>query len=869
MGTLSPMMVQYFQIKEQHKDHVLFFRLGDFYEMFFEDALNISKELELTLTARDCGMQERAPMCGVPFHSVETYIAKLIQKGYKVAICEQVEAASSAVKGIVKREVVRVITPGTLVETDLLDESRNNYIACIYCGDAHSGIVFADVSTGDIQATQITSNLETKLIHEISRFSPKEIICNANLLEHKQVLNFIKSNNKCLFDKVENTVFEQNIANDTVQKQFGLLINELNLTDKADIVCALGGLIDYLSKTQFQGLERLNRLHVYNHEQFINLGISTKRNLELTETMLTKEKKGSLLWVIDKTKTPMGKRLIRSYLEKPLLNSVIIEKRLNSVEELYRDPILLDGILVALNGIYDIERIMTKIVYGNVNPKEILSLCGAIEKFPVIKKALYGVKSIYLNEIEKELDEMQDIQTLIQKAICDDAPISVKDGAVIKENFNEQLDEYRNLVTNTKTFLAEIERREKENTGIKTLKIGYNRIFGYYIEVTRMNSDLVPPSYIRKQTLANCERYITEELKLLEEKILTASHEILELETTIFQSIRKQIAVQLHRIQSSASAVAKLDVFASFANIAVRYQYSKPIITNSHTISIKEGRHPVVEQLLNDSPFITNDVLLDCDENQIAMITGPNMAGKSTYMRQVALCVLMAQIGCFVPALEATIGIVDGIYTRVGASDDLASGQSTFMVEMTEVSEILKSSTANSLLILDEIGRGTSTFDGMSIARAVVEYIADKKKNGAKTLFATHYHELTEMENDSECVKNYNIAVKKRGDGITFLRKIVRGGADDSYGIEVSELAGIPDSIIKRAYEILEKLESGSAVLPKKTISNIPQEVDYQTTLTVKTVKSPIELQIENLDVNILTPIEALNKLYELKRMCK
>lgn len=869
MGTLSPMMVQYFQIKEQHKDHVLFFRLGDFYEMFFEDALNISKELELTLTARDCGMQERAPMCGVPFHSVETYIAKLIRKGYKVAICEQVEAASSAVKGIVKREVVRVITPGTLVETNLLDESRNNYIACIYCGDTHSGIVFADVSTGDIQATQITSNLETKLIHEISRFSPKEIICNANLLEHKQVLNFIKSNNKCLFDKVENTVFEQNIANDTVQKQFGLLINELNLTDKADIVCALGGLIDYLSKTQFQGLERLNRLHVYNHEQFINLGISTKRNLELTETMLTKEKKGSLLWVIDKTKTPMGKRLIRSYLEKPLLNSVIIEKRLNSVEELYRDPILLDGILVALNGIYDIERIMTKIVYGNVNPKEILSLCGAIEKFPVIKKALYGVKSIYLNEIEKELDEMQDIQTLIQKAICDDAPISVKDGAVIKENFNEQLDEYRNLVTNTKTFLAEIERREKENTGIKTLKIGYNRIFGYYIEVTRMNSDLVPPSYIRKQTLANCERYITEELKLLEEKILTASHEILELETTIFQSIRKQIAVQLHRIQSSASAVAKLDVFASFANIAVRYQYSKPIITNSHTISIKEGRHPVVEQLLNDSPFITNDVLLDCDENQIAMITGPNMAGKSTYMRQVALCVLMAQIGCFVPALEATIGIVDGIYTRVGASDDLASGQSTFMVEMTEVSEILKSSTANSLLILDEIGRGTSTFDGMSIARAVVEYIADKKKNGAKTLFATHYHELTEMENDSECVKNYNIAVKKRGDGITFLRKIVRGGADDSYGIEVSELAGIPDSIIKRAYEILEKLESGSAVLPKKTISNIPQEVDYQTTLTVKTVKSPIELQIENLDVNILTPIEALNKLYELKRMCK
>lgn len=869
MGTLSPMMVQYFQIKEQHKDHVLFFRLGDFYEMFFEDALNISKELELTLTARDCGMQERAPMCGVPFHSVETYIAKLIQKGYKVAICEQVEAASSVVKGIVKREVVRVITPGTLVETNLLDESRNNYIACIYCGDTQSGIVFADVSTGDIQATQITSNLETKLIHEISRFSPKEIICNANLLEHKQVLNFIKSNNKCLFDKVENTVFDQNIATDTVQKQFGLLINELNLTDKADIVCALGGLIDYLSKTQFQGLERLNRLHVYNHEQFINLGISTKRNLELTETMLTKEKKGSLLWVIDKTKTPMGKRLIRSYLEKPLLNSVIIEKRLNSVEELYRDPILLDGILVALNGIYDIERIMTKIVYGNVNPKEILSLCGAIEKFPVIKKALYGVKSIYLNEIEKELDEMQDIQTLIQKSICDDASISIKDGAVIKENFNEQLDEYRNLVTNTKTFLAEIERREKENTGIKTLKIGYNRIFGYYIEVTRMNSDLVPTSYIRKQTLANCERYITEELKLLEEKILTASHEILELETTIFQSIRKQIAVQLHRIQSSASAVAKLDVFASFANIAVRYQYSKPIITNSHTISIKEGRHPVVEQLLNDSPFITNDVLLDCVENQIAMITGPNMAGKSTYMRQVALCVLMAQIGCFVPASEATIGIVDGIYTRVGASDDLASGQSTFMVEMTEVSEILKSSTANSLLILDEIGRGTSTFDGMSIARAVVEYISDKKKNGAKTLFATHYHELTEMENDSECVKNYNIAVKKRGDGITFLRKIVRGGADDSYGIEVSKLAGIPDSIIKRAYEILEKLESGSAIIPKKTISNTPQEVDYQTTLTVKTVKSPIELQVENLDVNILTPIEALNKLYELKRMCK
>lgn len=871
MGTLSPMMVQYFQIKEKHKDHILFFRLGDFYEMFFEDALEISKELELTLTARDCGMQERAPMCGVPFHSVETYIAKLIQKGYKVAICEQVESASTVAKGIVKREVVRVITPGTLVESNLLDESRNNYIACIYCDDTQSGIVFADISTGDIQATQITNNLETKLIHELSRFCPNEIICNSNLLEYKEVLNFIKSKNKCLFDKVDNAMFEHNIAMNIVQKQFGLLINELGLTDKVAVVCALGGLIDYLSKTQFQGLERLNQPHLYNHEQFINLGVSTKRNLELTETMLTKDKKGSLLWVIDKTKTPMGKRLIRSYLEKPLLHPVIIEKRLNSVEELYRDPMLLDGVISALNGIYDIERIMTKIVYGNVNPKEILSLGGAIAKFPVIKKALYGVKSAYLNEIEKELDEMQDIQTLIQKSIFEDASISLKDGGIIKENFNQELDEYRNLVNNTKTFLAEIERREKENTGIKTLKIGYNRIFGYYIEVTRMNTDLVPATYIRKQTLANCERYITEELKILEEKILTASDQILELETTIFQNIRKQIAIQLHRIQGSASAVAKLDVFASFADIAVRYQYTKPIITTDQVISIKEGRHPVVEQLLSDSPFITNDVLLDCDENQIAMITGPNMAGKSTYMRQVALCVLMAQIGCFVPASKATIGIVDGIYTRVGASDDLASGQSTFMVEMTEVSEILKSSTSNSLLILDEIGRGTSTFDGMSIARAVVEYIADKKKNGAKTLFATHYHELTELENDIKCVKNYNIAVKKRGDSITFLRKIVRGGADDSYGIEVSKLAGIPDSIIKRAYQILEKLESGNPVISNKPKHKIPkvEEDNEQIKLIPQAVKSPIEMQMECLDVNILTPIEALNKLYELKALCK
>ncbi len=866
---LSPMMQQYMQVKEQHKDHILFFRLGDFYEMFFDDALLVSKELELTLTGRDCGLPERAPMCGVPYHSCDAYIARLIKKGYKVAICEQMEDPKSA-KGLVKRDVIRVITPGTLIETNMLEEGVNNFIASIYLEGESYGVAVADISTGEIHLTQFEDPQDETIKNEISRFAPSEIVFNTAFLSKNHIASFIKERLSCCAECLDDSAYAVEEAKARVLSHFGEeTLQNLSLEEKPLAVCAAGGLLSYLYDTQKTGVERLSTIDLYSETQYMRLDITARRNLELTETMRSKEKRGSLLWVIDKTKTAMGKRLLRQYLEQPLVNPAHIDKRLNAVEELFENPILRDDIIGQLFGIYDLERLMTKIVFGNATPRELKSLEMTIHRLPALKERLCGVNSRYLQEIYQEIDPLEDICDLISRAIFDEPPITLKDGWVIKDGYQEELDRLRSLVTHSKEYLAAIETQEREKTGIKNLKISYNKVFGYYIEVTKSYLSLVPETYIRKQTLANCERYITQELKDLEDQILSANESILSLEARIFEDVRSAVASQLHRIQTTANAVARLDVFASLAFVAQENNYTRPRVNLSGRISITDGRHPVVESILTDQPFVSNDTQLDLAENRIAIITGPNMAGKSTYMRQTALIVLLAQIGSFVPAAQAEIGVVDGIYTRVGASDDLASGQSTFMVEMNEVAQILKGATSRSLLILDEIGRGTSTFDGMSIARAVIEYIADPKKLGAKTLFATHYHELTDLESLIPCVKNYNIAVKKRGDDITFLRKIIRGGADDSYGIEVSKLAGIPEWIIKRAHEILEELEAGKAAPAPKVRGKKRREApleDQQVMLPGAKI-SPVEELLKQTDLNTMSPIEALNKLYQLKAL--
>lgn len=865
MASLSPMMTQYLQLKKEHKDHILFFRLGDFYEMFFEDALVVSKELELTLTGRDCGLEERAPMCGVPHHSSETYIARLIKKGFKVAICEQMEDPKEA-KGIVQREVVRVVTPGTLVESNMLDEGVNNFIASVYYEKGSYGIATADISTGEVHITEFEDKMDSKIKNELTRFAPTEIIFNSTFLDKTGVAAFIKDKIPCAVQMLEDESFAFAAAQGRILEHFHKnTLADMGLEGQTLAVSATGGLISYLNETQKTGVERLVDIDVYSDTQYMHLDVTARTNLELTQTMRTKEKRGSLLWVIDKTKTAMGKRLLRLYLEQPLINPTIINKRLNAVEELYENSILRGDITGILSKIYDLERIMTKIVFGNSTPRDLKALEYAVVNLPQLKDLLKNGTSQYITAIYDDLDTLTDVSAYIGGAITDDPPAALKDGWYVKQGFHPELDTLRGLVTNSKDYLTQIETKEKEATGIKTLKIGYNRVFGYYIEVTRLNSELVPAHYIRKQTLANCERYITEELKILEDKILSASDEMLVLERKLYEEIRMHLASQLHRVQLTANAIARLDVFSSFAETAQQNNYCRPDVNLGGAILIKDGRHPVVEEILSGVPFVANDVTLDLTANQIAIITGPNMAGKSTYMRQVALIVLMAQIGSFVPAYSASIGVVDGLYTRVGASDDLASGQSTFMVEMNEVAQILKTATQRSLLILDEIGRGTSTFDGMSIARAVIEYIADNKKLGAKTLFATHYHELTELEDSIDCVKNYNIAVKKRGDEITFLRKIIHGGADDSYGIEVSKLAGIPDSIIKRAHEILESLENGQAA-PVKTVTKT-KELDASQISFQSPSSEKIEEILKRVDLNTLTPIEALNKLYELKSL--
>lgn len=868
MGELSPMMKQYFDIKENNKDAILFFRLGDFYEMFYDDAKIASKELELTLTGRDCGQEERAPMCGIPYHSYEAYVARLIKKGHKVAICEQVEDPSLA-KGIVKREIIRVITPGTVVENNMLEESVNNYIASVYVDNNSFGICFCDVTTGELKCTSAenNSNINDRLIEEISRYKPCEILFNDNFLDCKETGYFLKERMSCMGEQIDSSEYERKLVEKTIYNHFEKhSANELGFENFLEEGC-VSALLRYLYKTQINGTTRISSIKFYNEKAFMKLDLSARRNLELTETMRGREKRGTLLWVLDKTETAMGRRLLRSYIDRPLLDPVKIDKRLSAVEALINDPMLCEDISEELSNVYDLERTMTRIIFGNANPKEYKTLAISIARLPKIKGLLNGINSKLLSELRDEIDILDDIKNLVDSAIVDDPPISVKDGGVIADGYSSELDELRDIANNITDKITSIEKAEKEHTGIPKLKIGYNHVFGYYIEVPKSYVDLVPNTYIRKQTLANCERYITQELKDLEEKVLGAHNKILLLESKLFDNVRAQIGARVNRVQKTANAIATIDVVHSFAKVSLNNNYCRPVVDLSDVLQISEGRHPVVEQMLHKSPFVPNDVLLDNRENQIAVITGPNMAGKSTYMRQVALITIMAQIGCFVPAKQAHIGIVDGVYTRVGASDDLSAGQSTFMVEMSEVADILKNATVKSLLILDEIGRGTSTFDGMSIAHAVLEHIADRKKLGAKTLFATHYHELTDLENVYPNIKNYNVAVKKRGDNITFLRRIISGGADDSYGIEVAKLAGIPNSVVKRAREILETLEDGKEV---EIVSHSNKNGDFaEQTNLFASMQSDADRIIRQTDVETLTPIEALNLLYELKSIVK
>ena len=861
---LSPMMQQYFQIKENYQDTILMFRLGDFYEMFFDDAKTASKELELVLTGRDCGQEERAPMCGVPFHSADGYIAKLVSKGYKVAICEQMEDPALA-KGIVKRDVIRVITPGTVIESSMLDESKNNYLASVCASNGNVGMCFIDISTGEVNLTEFGENVEQRVINEMGRYNPTEIILNKEIVSFNSLKDFIS---KKLEASVELLIEEFEFSNAEALCKEHFNTNDLttiSLNQRNTAVCALGASLAYLKATQKRDLENIKSVNFYTDAKFMNLGISAIRNLELLETMRDRDRKGSLLWVLDKTKTAMGKRMLRSFIERPLYDCAEISKRLNAVDELYANTELRERETELLVSVYDMERLMTRIVYNTANAKELLSLCTTLENLPVLKNNLKDASSNMLKYIYNEIDVLADICSLIKVSIKEDAPFSVREGGMIKDGFNKELDELRDIVNGGKSILAKLEADEQEKTGIKKLKIGYNKVFGYYFEVLNSYKELVPDTYIRKQTLSNCERYITEELKELETKVLGAQERIVGLEYEIFNSIRKKIAGEYLRTQRTAHAVALLDVLCSFATVSLKNNYIRPDINDKGVIRIYEGRHPVVEALQKHTMFVPNDTILDCSDNRMAVITGPNMAGKSTYMRQIAIITIMAQMGCFVPAKSADIGIVDSIFTRVGASDDLASGQSTFMVEMNEVAEILKFATRDSLIILDEIGRGTSTFDGMSIARSVVEYIADKKKIGAKTLFATHYHELSELEGTVDGVMNYNIAVKKRGDDITFLRRIVRGGADGSYGIEVAKLAGVPDNVIKRAKAILKTIEDNDLMKPKmvKEIPEEKEEPQFQMSFESNS-REYIMDRLRTVDINTLTPIEAMGLLYEL-----
>ena len=866
MAQLSPMMRQYFEIKSDYPDTILMFRVGDFYEMFFEDAKLVSKELELVLTGKDCGQAERAPMCGVPFHAADNYIARLVSRGYKVAVCEQAEDPAAA-KGLVKREVIRVITPASTFDSAILSEDRNNYLASIYCEGKKAGIAFCDVSTGTMEASEFSSQSENELINELSKYEPREILINRNAFKLKKLVVFLNERLDCVVNDYEDG--DYNLA-DSTKKVLSCFekksADELELGDKMLAVRALGKAIEYLEQTQKSELAGVTKLNVYSSSEFMRLDSGTVRNLELCETMRNKEKRGSLLWVMDKTKTAMGKRMLRSWVEKPLVSSSDIDRRLNAVEELYGDIQRRSEIRTALNTVLDLERIISRIVYKTANAKELRAMHQAVKTLPEISALLAQSKSEILKNCYENIDILDDVAALIDKAIVEEPPYTIREGGMIKEGFNSELDSLNEIMTNGKNFLSDIEQREQEKTGIKKLKIGYNKVYGYYIEITNSFKSMVPDTYIRKQTLTNAERYITQELKELEDKILGAKERYVTLETEIFCMVRDKIATALERIQRTAYNIAVLDCIQSLAEVAVTNSYVRPVVDEGDEIIIKDGRHPVVEKMLKDAPFVPNDAILNCSDRRMNIITGPNMAGKSTFMRQVAVITLMAQTGSFVPAASAKIGVTDAIFTRVGASDDLTSGQSTFMVEMNEVAHILKNATKKSLIIYDEIGRGTSTFDGMCIARAVLEYTADKKKLGAKTLFATHYHELTSIENEIDGVKNYNIAVKKRGSDIIFLRRIVSGGTDDSYGIDVASLAGVPKAVIARANEVLEELESGEGT--KVIVKTVSEEPDSQLSFGF-TASSEIVEELKALDVNTLTPIEAMEKLYSFSKRAK
>ncbi len=876
--SLSPMMVHYCQTKCAYKDSILFYRLGDFYEMFFEDAKTVSRELELTLTGKDCGLSERAPMCGIPYHAAETYINRLIDKGYKVAICEQVEDPKTA-KGIVKREVTRVVTPGTNLNMQELDEGKNNYLMAIVCVGDHFGVSTADITTGDCYVTEIDE--ERKLWDEINKFLPAEIICNDAFLVSGVDVDDLRNRLHISVFALESWYFGDDLCKQTLLEHFKISSLEgLGLADYDSGVIAAGSLFRYLLDTQKNTMEHMNKIIPYTTDRYMVIDSSSRRNLELVETLREKQKRGSLLWVLDKTKTAMGARMLRNFVEQPLIDADAINERLDAVTELNMQAMLREEIREYLNPVYDLERLVSRISYRSANPRDLLAFKMSLEMIPHIKNLLVNFTSPLLVRINEQMDGLEDLYTLLEASITEDPPLAVKEGGIIREGYNEQVDTYRNSKTQGKSWLAQLEAEEKEKTGIRNLKIKYNKVFGYYLEVTNSFKDLVPEYYTRKQTLTNAERYITPKLKELEDMILGAEDKLFALEYDLFCQVREELAAQIPRIQETAKAIAQLDVYASLSVVAQRNNYVRPTVNTKGVIDIKNGRHPVVEKMINNDMFIANDTYLDNGSKRVSVITGPNMAGKSTYMRQTALIVLMAQIGSFVPAEKAKIGVVDRIFTRVGASDDLASGQSTFMVEMTEVANILRNATAKSLLILDEIGRGTSTFDGLSIAWAVIEHISNTKLLGAKTLFATHYHELTELEGKIPGVNNYCIAVKERGDDIVFLRKIVKGGADKSYGIQVAKLAGVPDSVLDRAKELVDELvhtditstfkdlaENSRKTKPKAVHYD---EVDLEQISLFDTVQDQdIIEELKNLDITMLTPMDAMNTLYRLQNKLK
>ena len=869
---MSPMMQEYCKTKEEYKDCILFYRLGDFYEMFFDDALLVSKELELTLTGKDCGLEERAPMCGIPFHAADTYINRLIERGHKVAICEQVEDPKKA-KGLVKRAVIRVVTPGTTLDATSLDESKNNYLMSIVSIADRFGCAIADITTGDCFLTEVPNS--QKLVDEINKFSPAEIICNDSFFMSGVDTDDLKERlGICIFS-LDAWYFDDDTCRKELREHFHVTnLEGLGISDYDSGIIAAGALFLYLKETQKTALSQMTTIRPYTAERYMLIDSSSRRNLELVETLREKQKRGSLLWVLDKTKTAMGARTLRSFVEQPLIDAEEINRRLEALEELNEKPMLRDEIREYLNPVYDLERLVSRISFKSANPRDMVAFASSLEMIPYIKQVLKDFQAPILKEIYEDMDSLEDITDLIKHAIVDEPPLAQKDGGIIREGFNEDVDKFRSARTDGKKWLTELETKERERTGIKSLKIKYNRVFGYALEVTNTFKELVPENYIRKQTLANAERYITEELKNLENMILGAEDKLYALEYELFSNVRDKVGQEVIRIQRTAKAIAGLDVFASLALVAERNHYVRPKVNEGGIIDIKGGRHPVVEQMIDNDMFIANDTYLDNTKKRVSIITGPNMAGKSTYMRQTALLVLMAQIGSFVPADKAVIGIVDRIFTRVGASDDLASGQSTFMVEMTEVANILRNATAKSLLILDEIGRGTSTFDGLAIAWAVIEHISNTKLCGAKTLFATHYHELTELEGKLSGVTNYCIAVKEKGDDIVFLRKIVKGGADKSYGIQVAKLAGVPDSVINRAKELVEELSDADITAAVKDLASPKKkpkvEMDMAQMSLFDTVQdNDIIEELKGIDIGNLTPMEALNTLYNLQNKIK